>query len=497
MHENKYKASLALVIIGCLFLLFVKILPVSAGFILSLKDYQVMSGFSGSPWVGLRNFQQLLSNVHMPRVFMNTVRLNVSAAFCACIISAIFIYSAQRIANRTLSFALTAAFALFAFMPPVISAGFLAFTFGIEIGNYYGLFYTLFEGLRLSGYIALAAFFMSSNTGYDISNPKNALKTTGVVLAIALLAGIANLMSSDFEIASVLQNPLIYERADVVDTYTYRTGLMQMNFGTSSALWVVKYIIELIACALAAVGVFVLLKSTKKVKLINSESAGSDTANKVICSVLAAVSVLLCAMVLIPKAGTDIGVQLNMPLNLTYFISFLLISVVSAAFAALLAYPFAAGRLSHKIIYAIFLVPSLYSINIIQRHLLYRSIGIINTIFPMLLAGLIPIWMIAAYAIVSNRPGALPVQGANDYIRAIAPSGFMLAAINFTLMWGGFKQPMLYTMDPSKFTAALTIRNVMMAGNQSLALNLFAFVPILIVFAAAWFAAEACRKKYQ
>jgi hypothetical protein len=37
----------------------------------------------------------------------------------------------------------------------------------------------------------------------------------------------------------------------------------------------------------------------------------------------------------------------------------------------------------------------------------------------------------------------------------------------------------------------------MMAGNQSLALNLFAFVPILIVFAAAWFAAEACRKKYQ
>ena len=150
MHENKYKSSLALVIIGCLFLLFVKILPVSAGFILPLKDYQVMTGFSGSPWVGFRNFQMLLSNFYMPRVFMNTVRLNFSAALFSIIISAIFIYSAQRIANRKLSFALTAAFSLFAFMPPVISAGFLTFTFGIEAGNFYGLFYTLFEGLRLS-----------------------------------------------------------------------------------------------------------------------------------------------------------------------------------------------------------------------------------------------------------------------------------------------------------------------------------------------------------
>ena len=141
-----------------------------------------------------------------------------------------------------------------------------------------------------------------------------------------------------------------------------------------------------------------------------------------------------------------------------------------------LAYPFAAGKLSHKIIYAIFLVPSLYSVNIIQRYLLYRSIGIVNTIFPMLLAGIMPIWMIAVYAIISNRPGALPVNGANDYIRAIIPSGFMLAAINFALMWGGFKQPMLYTMDLSKFTAAARNPQYNDGGNQSLTLNLFAFI---------------------
>ena len=81
---------------------------------------------------------------------------------------------------------------------------------------------------------------MSSHTDYDISHPKNALKTTGVVLAIAVLAGIANIMSSDFEFASMLQNPLIYERADVVDTYTYRSGLMQMNLASHPPLWAVK-----------------------------------------------------------------------------------------------------------------------------------------------------------------------------------------------------------------------------------------------------------------
>jgi hypothetical protein len=167
---------------------------------------------------------------------------------------------------------------------------------------------------------------------------------------------------------------------------------------------------------------------------------------------------------------------------------------VSAALAALLAYPFAVASRRAKTVYTVFLVPSLYSVNLIQRYLLYKSLGVVNTIFPMLFAGFLPVWMIVMYALAANRPGALAVHSAKDYVRMMAPAGLVAAAINFAFMWGHIAQPLLYTMDPSKFTAALAIRNVMATGSQSLALNLFAFVPILLVFAAAAAAVYAQRK---
>ena len=496
MHENNNKTSWPIIIIGCLFLLFAKIVPALAGFVFSLKDYQIFQGIAASPWVGFRNFQLIASDFHILRVFVNTMRLNLFAALFTALISAVFIYNMLRVKNRGTAFALTCAFALFALLPPVISAGYLTFTLGMDIGKYYGLLYALFEGIKLSGFVAIAAFFMSSRTGYDVSQPKNAIRITAIVLAVAGLAGLANFMTSDFDFASVLQNPTIYERSEVVDTYSYKIGLMQMNMGAAGALWVIKYLMELAGCILAAFGLFALLRHTKNAVRDTSDAPPSDTVNKIVSAVLALAVLVLCVVVMIPKSAADTApVQINIPLNLTYIISFLLISVISAALAGLLAYPLARASRGAKIVYAAFLVPSLYSVNLIQRYLLYRSLGIVNTIFPMLLAGFLPVWMIVMYAIAANRPGAYAVSSVRDYVRMAAPAGIIAVAINFAAMWGHIAQPMLYTIDPSQFTAALAIRNVMMTGGQSLMLNLFAFVPVLLVFLAAGLGVYALRKK--
>jgi ABC-type spermidine/putrescine transport system permease subunit II len=56
--------------------------------ILSLKEYNVFKGISGSPWVGLKNYQHLFADVNTERIIINTLVYNLLfAGFCFCIAS--------------------------------------------------------------------------------------------------------------------------------------------------------------------------------------------------------------------------------------------------------------------------------------------------------------------------------------------------------------------------------------------------------------------------
>ena len=62
---------------------------------------------------------------------------------------------------------------------------------------------------------------------------------------------IGQMMSLGFEKIILLYNGMTYETADVISTYIYRMGLMQMNYSYSSAVGLFNSVINLVLLVVA------------------------------------------------------------------------------------------------------------------------------------------------------------------------------------------------------------------------------------------------------
>ncbi|MEF9960581.1 MAG: ABC transporter permease subunit [Niameybacter sp.] len=74
-----------------------------------------------------------------------------------------------------------------------------------------------------------------------------AIQNTILVVFILNLAKVLNV----FESVLVLYNPMVYDVADVIGTYTYRAGLLNADYGTATAVGLFKSIVSLVLVALA------------------------------------------------------------------------------------------------------------------------------------------------------------------------------------------------------------------------------------------------------
>ncbi|QGR00281.1 sugar ABC transporter permease [Paenibacillus psychroresistens] len=63
---------------------------------------------------------------------------------------------------------------------------------------------------------------------------------------VILLLTIGNLVSTGFEQYYVFHNPLIHDVIEVLDTYTYRLGLVQLDFSFSTAVGIFKTVVSVL-----------------------------------------------------------------------------------------------------------------------------------------------------------------------------------------------------------------------------------------------------------
>lgn len=59
------------------------------------------------------------------------------------------------------------------------------------------------------------------------------------------------MMSLGFEKIILLYNGMTYETADVISSYVYRMGLMQMNYSYSSAVGLLNSVVNLVLLVIA------------------------------------------------------------------------------------------------------------------------------------------------------------------------------------------------------------------------------------------------------
>ena len=67
------------------------------------------------------------------------------------------------------------------------------------------------------------------------------------VMVIMFILRLSGIMSAGFDQIFNLYNPLVYEVADIIDTYVYRTGIQKYAYSQAAAVGLFKNVIGLAA----------------------------------------------------------------------------------------------------------------------------------------------------------------------------------------------------------------------------------------------------------
>ncbi|MCU6797849.1 ABC transporter permease subunit [Paenibacillus sp. WQ 127069] len=267
-----------IVILPLLYLIIFKYIPMF-GAQIAFKDYNVVKGMLGSPWVGLKHFEQFFQSPNFPVLIQNTLFLNLYAllvGFPAPIILALALNELrQGLFKKTVQMVTYAPYfistvvmvsMIIIFLSPRVGfAGSVLKALDMESVNILGLpelfrhIYVWSDVWQHTGYGAI--IYMAALAGinpqlYEAAKVDGAsrlqkifnIDIPGIMPAavILLILNVGQLMNVGFEKVFLLQNPLNTGTSEVISTYVYKIGLIGANFSFSAAIGLFNSVINLI-----------------------------------------------------------------------------------------------------------------------------------------------------------------------------------------------------------------------------------------------------------
>jgi len=313
-----------------------------------------------------------------------------------------------------------------------------------------------------------------------------ALKAIGLFALIQLSA----LLTTDFELLNSFYNPLVLEAADTLDTYSFRTGLQNAQYGAQAVVWLIQFVVQLVL----SVPIYLLIKNffTKEVftrqpiskNSINIFNGPASSSFGIALSSLAALLLFLPLVLSLTQIGGSAEETQGMMDSLmigrafaTYIPITLLAVIINGIITALLAYPLTVRNLPGKNLYKVFLIVILsMGSSGIHDYLFYRNMGAVNTYIPYLFTGMFTIVNVfvlkaiynARYTNVEERTAyGREGDGASfigKYLPGIWKPLLGLAGLQFITIWNSYAPAQLWYMnDPSRFSPVMLFRSMMMA----------------------------------
>jgi len=249
------------------------------GLLLAFKQYNFADGVFGSPWVGLEHFKTMFNGQSFMRVFMNTIIISsykLVFGFSAPILFAILI---NEIANKTFKkFAQTLSYLPY-FLSWVVLGGIIIQFLSPSIGpigyimNYFGLkpinflanshwfrfslvVTSVWKNMGWNSIIYLAALAGINPELYEAAIVDGAgrlrraihitLPSLLPVITVMFIMNVGSLIYDDFDQVFNLYNVAVYEVGDVIGTYVYRVGFVNMEYGYATAVGFFKNFIALV-----------------------------------------------------------------------------------------------------------------------------------------------------------------------------------------------------------------------------------------------------------
>lgn len=249
------------------------------GIQIAFKDFRPVDGISGSPWVGFKYFAKFFNSYQFWRVLINTLAISIIqlvAGFPAPIIMALLLNTVKNIRFKKIVQTVTYAPHFISivvlvgmvnvFLSPstglvnnVIKAFGGEAIFFIGKPEYFrAIFVTsgIWQNTGWGTIIYLAALAGVSPELYEAARVDGASKlqiiknidipSIAPTIIILLIMNLGRVMNVGFQKAFLLQNPLNAETSEIIQTYMYKVGLLQMEFEYSTAVSLFNTLINII-----------------------------------------------------------------------------------------------------------------------------------------------------------------------------------------------------------------------------------------------------------
>lgn len=245
------------------------------GILMAFQDYIPTKGILQSRWVGLENFDFIFSLPSSRQIFANTIIISLGKLAAGIIVPVFFALLLNEI--RVIAFKRTVQTIVYLphFLSWVVLANVVSSILGFD-GPINSLIQSmghdpiLFLGSNVwfrpviilsdcwkeFGYGSI--IYLSALTSIDPGLYESAsldgasrlqkifyitlpMLVPTIVLMMALNLG--NILNAGFDQIFNLYNPLVYETGDIIDTYVYRIGLIDMQYSLATAAGLIKSVI--------------------------------------------------------------------------------------------------------------------------------------------------------------------------------------------------------------------------------------------------------------
>jgi putative aldouronate transport system permease protein len=248
------------------------------GIIVAFKDYMPFKGMLGSKWVGFKNFEQLFTGLYFLPVLRNTLLISVykciygfPAPIILCLVINEIRHTVFKKTVQTITY-------LPHFISWVVLSGIVIemlspsrgpINYLIELLGYKPIFFiadvhwfrtvlvgsSIWREVGWQSILYLAAVSTIDPELYSVAEIDGAgrlrriwnitLPSITPIIVIMLIFSVGSIINDDFDQIFNLYNVNVMSVGDVISTYTYREGLVSMNFSYGTAVGLFRNVIAL------------------------------------------------------------------------------------------------------------------------------------------------------------------------------------------------------------------------------------------------------------
>lgn len=248
------------------------------GLIMAFQNYKPSKGIMGSAWIGFTNFKRFFSYPDTWNIIGNTLYIAIFKLILGIIVPVIFALLLNEIKNKFFSGFVQTITCLPHFLSWVILGGIFVNILSpsngiinkvIELFGGEALYFLgdnelfpwtmvltdVWKGFGYSSIIYIASISGIDLTLYEAARADGANKLQQIIhvtlpgilpmIFVMAILSLGNVLNAGFDQIFNLYSPQVYESGDILDTFIYRLGMVDAQYGLSAAVGMLKSAISL------------------------------------------------------------------------------------------------------------------------------------------------------------------------------------------------------------------------------------------------------------